>query len=147
MLALSTIRNVCWSALAFGIVACASTPMPVEKLAVARTSIERAEQAQAAQFAQVELNAARSKLDAAQRAVDQENAEVAARMADQAEADAQLAEATARARQSEQVVAQMEDSLRTLREETLRRRPGQGTSPATAPQSSQPTGVPPSSGN
>ncbi len=51
--------------IAFGIVACASAPMPVEKLAVAKSSIERAEQAQAAQFAQVELNSARTKLAAA----------------------------------------------------------------------------------
>ena len=70
MLTLNGIRNGLWCTVAFGIVACASTPMPVEKLAVAKTSVERAEQAQAAQFAQVELNTARNKLAAAQAAVD-----------------------------------------------------------------------------
>ena len=97
--------------------------MPVEKLAVAKSSIERAEQAQAAQFAQVELNSARNKYAAAQSAADKRDAEVAARMADQAEVDAQLAESTARAKQQEQLVTEMEASLRDLRNETLRRNP------------------------
>ena len=48
--------------------------MPVEKLAIAKSSIERAEQAQAAQFAQMELNSARNKYAAAQAAVDKHDA-------------------------------------------------------------------------
>jgi hypothetical protein len=115
------IRNTLWFAIAFGIVGCASTPMPVEKLAVAKSSIERAEQAQAAQFAQVELNSARNKYAAAQAAADKKEAGVAARLADQADVDAQLAESTARAKQQEQLVTEMEASLRDLRNETLRR--------------------------
>src|SRR5262245_48837113 len=82
---LNGIRNTLWCVTAFGIVACAATPMPVEKLAIAKTSIERAEQAQAAQFAQVELQAARTKFAAAQSASEKRNAEEAARMADQAD--------------------------------------------------------------
>jgi hypothetical protein len=120
MISMNGIRNSIWCGVAFGIVACASTPMPIEKLAVAKSSIDRAEQAQAAQFAQVELNSARNKYAAAQAAVDKKDAAVAARMADQAEADAQLAEATARAKQQEQMVTQMEAGLRDLRKETLR---------------------------
>ena len=58
MITTTGLRNALWCAIAFGIVACASAPLPVEKLVVARTSVERAEQAQAAQFTQVELNAA-----------------------------------------------------------------------------------------
>lgn len=126
MLTLNGIRNAVLCATAFGIVACASAPMPVEKLAVAKSSIDRAEQAQAAQFASVELNAARGKYAAAQSAVDKNDPVVAARMADQAEADAQLAEATARAKQQQQLVTEMEASLRDLRNETLRRNPADG---------------------
>jgi septal ring factor EnvC (AmiA/AmiB activator) len=121
MFTLNGIRNTIYCALAFGIVACASAPMPVEKLAVAKSSIDRAEQAQAAQFAQVELNSARNKYAAAQAAADKKDAEVAARMADQADVDAQLAESTARAKQQEQLVAEMDKSLNDLRSETLRR--------------------------
>ena len=120
MITVNGIRNAFWCAIAFGIVACASTPMPVEKLAVAKTSIERAEQAQAAQFAQIELNSARNKYAAAQAAVDKKDAAVAARLADQADVDAQLAESTARAKQQEQLVTEMDESLRDLRNEAMR---------------------------
>jgi septal ring factor EnvC (AmiA/AmiB activator) len=128
MVTLNGIRNAFFCAVAFGIIACASAPMPVEKLAVAKNSIERAEQAQAGQFAQVELTSARNKYAAAQAASDKHEADVAARMADQADVDAQLAESTARAKQQEQLVSEMENSLRDLRNETLRRNPGAGTS-------------------
>jgi len=121
MITLNGIRNAFWCAIAFGIVACASAPPPVEKLAVAKSSIERAEQAQAAQFAQIELNSARNKFAAAQAAADKHDAQVAARLADQADVDAQLAESTARAKQQEQLVTEMDASLRDLRNETLRR--------------------------
>lgn len=135
MITINGIRNSFWCFVAFGIVACASAPMPIDKLAVARSSVERAEQAQAAQFAQVELNTARTKLAAAQAAADDRDGEVAARLADQADVDAQLAESTARAKQQEQVVAEMEDSLRALRNETLR---GAGEGASAPPPSSAP---------
>ena len=137
MFTLNGIRNGMWCAVAFGIVACASTPMPVEKLAIAKNSLERAEQAQAAQFAQIELNSARNKYAAAQAAVDKDDAEVAARLADQADVDAQLAESTARAKQQEQLVNEMDSSLRDLRNETLR------SSPGASPQVPQPATTPP----
>jgi septal ring factor EnvC (AmiA/AmiB activator) len=132
---ISGLRNAMWCAVAFGIVACAATPMPTDKLAVAKTAVERAEQAQAAQFAQVELTTARNKLASAQAAADKHDADVAARMADQADVDAQLAEATARAKQQEQLVDQMDASLRDLRDESLRKSPAAGTA---APQPQTP---------
>jgi septal ring factor EnvC (AmiA/AmiB activator) len=137
MITMNGIRNAVWCAVAFGIVACASTPMPVEKLAIAKTSIERAEQAQAAQFAQVELGSARNKYAAAQAAVDKHEAEVAARLADQADVDAQLAESTARAKQQEQLVTEMDAGLRDLRNETLRR-DNTGAAPQTPPPATTP---------
>jgi len=138
MITMNGIRNGVWCLIAFGIVACASTPMPVEKLAVAKSSLERAEQAQAAQFAQVELNSARNKYAAAQAAADKKDAQVAARLADQADIDAQLAETTARAKQQEQLVTEMDAGLRDLRNETLR----QNSSGAGA-QTPQPATTPP----
>jgi septal ring factor EnvC (AmiA/AmiB activator) len=137
MITLSGIRNAMWCVVAFAIVACAATPMPVDKLAVAKTSVERAEQAQAAQFAQVQLTTARNKLAAAQAAADKRDAELAARMADQAELDAQLAEFTARAKQQEELVTEMDASLRDLRNETLRKNAVDGATtppPAVPPQ-------------
>ena len=147
MITMNGIRNGIWFAVAFGIVACASTPMPVEKLAIAKTSLERAEQAQAAQFAQVELASARNKYAAAQAAVDKHDAEVAARLADQADVDAQLAESTARAKQQEPLVTEMDAGLRDLRNETLRKdntgAAPQVPQPATTPQVPQPATTPP----
>jgi septal ring factor EnvC (AmiA/AmiB activator) len=137
VITLKGIRNAIWCALAFGIVACAATPMPADKLAVAQSSVERAEKAQAAQFAQTELSSAHNKLAAARAAADKHDAEVAARLADQADVDAQLAEYTARAKQQEQLVNEMDAGLRDLRNETLRKNPGAGDNtlhPVTPPQ-------------
>src|SRR5262245_6406384 len=132
------LRNAAWFAVAFGIVACASTPMPTDKLAVAKTAVDRAEQAQAAQFAQVELTTARNKLASAQAAAEKHDADVASRMADQAEVDAQLAEFTARAKQQEQLVDQMDASLRDLRNEAQRNSSGAGSA-APPPQPQPPS--------
>ena len=98
-------------------------PVAPDKLAVAQASLERAEQAQAAQFAQVELQQARTKLAAAQAAAEKRKKDVASRLADEANLEAQLAESTARAKQQEQLVAEMDAGLRDLRNEALRNRP------------------------
>jgi hypothetical protein len=119
MITLAGLRNGLWCALAFAIVACASAPLPADKLASAQGSLRRAEEARAGQFAQLELDAARAKLAAAQAAADKHDAEVAARMADEAEVDAQLAEYTARARRQEQLAADVDASLRELRGEAV----------------------------
>jgi hypothetical protein len=67
------------------------------------------------------LLGSRNKFAAAQAAADKRDALVATRLADQADVDAQLAESTARARQQEQLVTELDASLRDLRNETLRR--------------------------
>jgi len=121
MITVAGIRNASWCAIAFAIVACASAPLPTDKLAIAQSSIERAEQAQARQFAQVELDQARNKLAAARTAVDKHEPEEASRMADQADIDAQLAESTARAKRQELLAAEVDASLRELRDESLKR--------------------------
>jgi hypothetical protein len=121
MFTLGGLRNGLWCALAFAIVACAAAPMPLQKLEIAHASITRAEQARAVEFAQLELDQARSKLAAAQAAVDKRDADAAARMADQADIDAQLAESTARARQQEQRATDMDAALRDLRAQALNR--------------------------
>ena len=106
--------------LIFGASISAAKPQPVEQLAVARASLERAEQAQAGQYAQVELKGARDKLAAAQSASDKHTEDLAARLADEADLQAQLAESTARAKQQQELVVQMEASLRDLRNESQR---------------------------
>jgi septal ring factor EnvC (AmiA/AmiB activator) len=123
MITLAGLRNGLWCALAFAIVACASAPLPTGKIAVAQGALQRAEQANAARFAQIELDAARQKLAAAQAAADKRDAEIATRMAEQADVDAQLAELTARAKQQEQLAADVDATLRDLRSQALERDP------------------------
>ena len=117
----SGLRNAVWCVTAFGIVACAATPLTAKRLALAKQSIERAEVAEAADFAQMELSAARHKYAAAQAAVDKRDADQATMLAEQADVDAQLAEHTARAKRSEKLAGQMDAQMRDLRQDSLRR--------------------------
>ena len=121
MITLAGIRNALWCSLAFLIVACAAAPLPTEKLEIAEGSIARAEQAQAQQLAQIELDQARHKLAAAHTAVEKRDPELASRMADQADIDAQLAESTARAKREEMAADDIDASLRDLRSQALKK--------------------------
>lgn len=51
MITLSGLRNFLWCLLAFGIVVCAATPTSLDRRATARDAVIRAQQAQAAMFA------------------------------------------------------------------------------------------------
>lgn len=102
--------------------ACSSTPVPTEQFAVSRKAIDDAQAAGAARAAPVELSAAREKLDAAQRAASRDENRQARMLAEQAEADATLAASRARSEQSRQAVAEVRESISTLRQE-LERRP------------------------
>jgi hypothetical protein len=99
---------------------CASAPPATDTIAVARGSIDRAEQAGAAQAAPTELSQARGKLDAAEKASRDHDKKAALRLAQQAEADGKLAEAAAGARRSHEAVAQLDASLKALRDEATR---------------------------
>ena len=100
--------------------ACASKPPVAPALAAATASTEAARAAGAAEFAPAPLDAARTKLDRAQGLASRGEREQALRLAEQADLDAQLARATAGAERSRRAVAEVETSLRTLREEMQR---------------------------
>lgn len=108
------------AALLIGASAHASTPMPKEKIAVAKESVQRAEQAGAPEFAPVELAAARDKLARADKAVIDRDAVVATQLAEQANADAQLAEATAVQAKSHKAAVEFDASMLALRQEANR---------------------------
>ena len=112
---------------------CAGAPVSREKLAVAEASVERAERADAARLAAVEMGEARQKLQAAQSAAERNQGEEAARLAEQADVAAQLAEATARASRANRSVSELDESLRALREEAQR-----NANPSSAPARIQP---------
>ncbi len=99
---------------------CASTPIPNEKIAVAKASLQRAEQAGAPELAPVELATARDKLARAEKAVADHDAQPATYLAEQANVDAQLAEATAVQQKSHKAATEFDASLQALRAESMR---------------------------
>jgi Domain of unknown function (DUF4398) len=115
-----TQRIICSSACAAvitALTACVSGPVPLEQLAVAKASVQRAEQAGATELAPVELSTARDKLQRAEQAAQNHQGQTATMLADQANVDAELAEATAREHKSHQADMELEASLQSLRQE------------------------------
>jgi hypothetical protein len=100
--------------------AMAADPIPQEKVAVAKSSVQRAEQAGAPELAPVEMAAARDKLARAERAIADHNKQIATQLAEQADVDAQLAEATAQQQRSHKAATEFDASLQALRQETQR---------------------------
>lgn len=107
-------------AMAVGLAACASTPIPNEKIAVAKSAVQRAEQAGAPELAPVEMAAARDKLARAEKAAANHDAQPATMLAEQAIADAQLAEASAQQQRSRKAAAEYDASMQALRQESNR---------------------------
>lgn len=109
------------TAVAIGsLAACASTPIPNEKIAVARNSVQRAEQSGAPEFAPVELATAKDKLNRAEKSAADHEAEPATLLAEQANVDAQLAEATAVQQKSHKAATEFDASMQALRTEAMR---------------------------
>jgi Domain of unknown function (DUF4398) len=108
------------AALALTVAGCASTPIPNEKIAVAKSSVSRAEQSGAPEYAPVEMAAARDKLARAEKAAANKDAQPATQLAEQANADAQLAEATAQQHKSHKAATEFDASMQALRQESLR---------------------------
>ncbi len=118
------------AALFMGLAACASSPVPDEKIAVARASVQRAEQSGAPELAPVELATARDKLQRAEKAAANHDAQPATVLAEQANVDAELAEATAQAHRSHSAAVELDASLAALRQEASRASPPPPPPPA-----------------
>ena len=114
------LRGAAIAAAVLAVVGCASTPIPNEKIAVAKASVQRAEQSGAPEFAPVELAAAKDKLNRAEKAASDREAQPATMLAEQAEVDAQLAEATATKQKSHKAAMEFDASMQTLRQESMR---------------------------
>jgi hypothetical protein len=108
------------AAMTLGLAACASTPIPNEKIAVAKASVQRAEQSGAPEFAPVEMAAARDKLARAEKAAADHDAQPATQLAEQANIDARLAEATAQQQRSHKAAMEFDASMQALRSESMR---------------------------
>lgn len=108
------------AATALGLAACASTPIPNEKIAVAKASVQRAEQSGAPEFAPVEMAAARDKLVRAEKAAADRETLPATQLAEQANVDARVAEATAQQQRSRKAATEFDASMQALRSESMR---------------------------
>jgi hypothetical protein len=108
------------AAIAVCLVACASTPIPNEKIAVAKAEVQRAEQSGAPEYAPVEMAAARDKLVRAEKAAADREAVPANQLAEQAKVDAQVAEATAQAQRAHKAAMEFDASMQALRNESMR---------------------------
>jgi len=106
------------TAIALSIAGCASTPIPNEQIAVAKSSVQRAEQSGAPEFAPVEMATARDELAAAEKAAANRDAQPATQWAEKANVDAQLAEAKAREQRSHKALIEFEASMAALRQES-----------------------------
>jgi hypothetical protein len=117
-----------------GIVACAATavvlgacattsPVPDEKIAVAKASVQRAEGSGAPELAPVEMATARDKLARAEQANAAKRLLPASELADQANVDAQLAEADAQQQRSHKAAMEFDASMQALRQESMRSSP------------------------
>ena len=83
----------------------------------AHTAIESAERADAAQFANADIGTARDMLAGAQNAYDHRDWTISIFDAENAKADADLAAARSRQMRAEEATAEVERSVRTLREQ------------------------------
>jgi Domain of unknown function (DUF4398) len=113
-------RGAVIAAAVLTVAGCASTPIPNEKIAVAKASVQRAEQTGAPEFAPVELAAARDKLNRAEKSAAAREAQPATMLAEQANADAQLAEATAMQQRSHKAATEFDASMQALSQESMR---------------------------
>jgi hypothetical protein len=102
------------------VAAYAANPIADEKIAVAKASLDRAEQSGAPQAAPVELAAARDKLARAEKANADRKPKPAALLADQANIDAQVAEAMATQARSRKAATEFDTSMQALRQESTR---------------------------
>jgi Domain of unknown function (DUF4398) len=108
------------AALTLGAATWAASPVPNEKIAVAKASVQRAEQSGAPELAPVEMATAREKLARAEKAATDREPEAARQLAEQANVDAQVAEATAQQQRSHKAAMEFDVSMQALRGEAMR---------------------------
>lgn len=95
-------------------------PPPDKQMALAGAAVAKAESAEAYRYAPVELNTAREKLNKAEKLVEEEEYVEARRLAEQAEVDANLAFVKSRSAATQEAVAELQKTIRTLQEELER---------------------------
>ena len=97
---------------------CSSLKTPATAdVAVSKAAVENAADAGGAQFAPVEVNAARQKMALANKAMASKDYKQAAEFANQAQVDAKLAQSKANSTKAQAAADALQDDIRVLREE------------------------------
>ena len=122
---MTTIQNrltlLCTVAAVLGLSACASDKTPATAdVAVSRAAVANATSAGAADLAPAEMQSAREKLMRANQALAAKDYKTAQDLANQASADAQLAQSKANSTKATAAADELQQSIRTLREELNR---------------------------
>jgi hypothetical protein len=103
--------------------ACASTPPPIDNIALAKSAIANAVSAGGNEFAAVEMRTAQEKMEMANRAMTKQEYDQAKIYATEAEVDARLAEKKAQSAKAQKAAATTQEANRVLREEINRKSP------------------------
>ena len=104
--------------------ACSSLKTPATSdVAVSGAAVDSAVSAGGAEFAPVEMNAARSKLMQARQALSAQDYELAIRLADASRADAKLAQAKANSAKAQAAANALDEDIQALRNEIKRNKP------------------------
>jgi hypothetical protein len=112
---------LCTIAAVLGLSACASEKTPATAdVAVSRAAVANATSAGAADLAPAEMQSAREKLMRANQALAAKDYKTAQDLATQASADAQLAQSKANSAKATSAADELQQSIRTLREELNR---------------------------
>jgi hypothetical protein len=105
----------------FLMAACAGVPAPTEQMALSTAAVTSAASAGGTETAPAEMQMARDKLNRAKLAMTKEDYDSARGLAEEAQVDAQLAEAKAHSGKAGKAAAELQESIRVLREELNRK--------------------------
>jgi hypothetical protein len=108
------------AAFTLGLGGCATAPPPTAQMAVSQKAIDDAVAADAPQYSPVALKRAQEELDAARVALNDSHYAHAQRLAEAAQADADLAATHARSVKAQHAAAEVQNSIRALRDEIAR---------------------------
>lgn len=96
---------------------CASTPAPVEQMAISRAAVSNANNTENNELAPLQLKSAKEKMEAAERAIVAKDYVHARQLAEEAQVDAQLAAAMARSAKAKKAADALQEDSSVLRQE------------------------------
>jgi len=96
---------------------CASTPAPVEQMAISRAALSNANNTENNELAPLQLKSAKEKMEAAERAMVAKDYVLARQLAEEAQVDAQLAAAMARSAKAKKAADALQEDSSVLRQE------------------------------